>query len=82
MKSHNFRSSISHGELAMAINCPPEILARDFAANVMIGVLSPDTIWDPPQKAVEYQIDCVKLVMWIVGALFPWAGFAALLVSR
>ena len=66
----------------MAMNCPPKILARDFAANVMIGVLSPDTIWDPPQKAVAYQIDYLKLVMWIVGAFFPWLGLAALLVSR
>ena len=66
----------------MAINCPPEILARDVAGNVMIGVLSPDAIRDPPQKAVEYQIDYLKLVMWIVGALFPWLGFAALLVSH
>ena len=66
----------------METTCPPEILARDFAGNVMIGVLSPDTIWGPPQKAVAPQIDYLKLVMWIVGALFPWAGLAALLVTR
>ena len=63
----------------MEMNCPPEILARDFAGNVMIGGLSPDTVWDPPQKAVAYRIDYLKLVMWIVGALFPWAGLGALL---
>ncbi|HEV2551151.1 MAG TPA: hypothetical protein VGU20_27830 [Stellaceae bacterium] len=66
----------------MEMNCPPEILARDFAGNVMIGVLSPDTIWDPPQKAVAYQIDYLKPLVWIGGALLPWAGIAALLVRR
>jgi hypothetical protein len=50
MKSHNFRSSISSGELAMEMTNPLEILTRDFAGNVMIGVLSPDTIWDPHRK--------------------------------
>ena len=64
----------------MEITSPPEILARDFASKVMIDVLSPDTICDHPrQKAVTYRIDYLKLVMWIVGALFPWAGLAALL---
>jgi hypothetical protein len=65
------------------MNCPPEILARDFAGHVMIGgLLSPESIWDSPQKAVAYHTDYLKLVVWIVGALSPWAGLAALLVTR
>lgn len=65
----------------MEMNCPPEILARDFADNVMIGgLMSPDTIWEAPQQSIAPKIDYLKIVMWMVGALFPWVGIAALLI--
>jgi hypothetical protein len=66
----------------MEMNCPPELLERDFAGKVMVGgLLSLDTIWDPPQKAFACQIDYLKLVVWIVGSLLPWVGFVAVIVS-
>ena len=64
----------------MEMNYPPEIVAGDFAGNVMIGALSPDTIWDPPQQSIAPKIDYLKIVMWIAGALFPWVGIAALVI--
>jgi hypothetical protein len=38
--------------------------------------------WDSSQKAVPHRFDYLKLVVWIVGAFCPWAGLAALIVSR
>jgi hypothetical protein len=54
--------------------------AHEFG-NRAIDSLPLPNHWNPPQKAIAFQIDYLKLVIWIVGAFLPWAGFAALLVS-
>jgi hypothetical protein len=59
----------------------PGLPADEFVGNLIIdGFLSPGK---KPEFAREgAQIDHLKLMMWIVGALVPWAGVAVLLVAR
>jgi hypothetical protein len=58
---------------------PTGLPAHEFGN--ITSLLLPDTNdWNPRQKAIAFQIDYFKLVMWIVGAVFPWVGIAALLL--
>jgi hypothetical protein len=59
---------------------PPGLPADEFVGNLMID-RSSDTKPESSREGAA-QIDDLKIVTWIVGALVPWAGFAVLLVSR
>jgi hypothetical protein len=36
----------------------------------------------PPAAAPMLQIDYLKLTVWLMGALVPWAGIAAFYIGR
>jgi len=59
---------------------PAGLPAHEFG-NVSIDSLLLPNDWNSPHTAIALQIDYLKLVIWIVGACFPWAGFVAFLVS-
>jgi hypothetical protein len=70
------------GELAIMKDCLPGLPAHELGNVTIESLLLPDTEhWNPPQKAIGPQVDCLKAVIWIVGGLLPWVGLAILLVS-
>ncbi len=60
---------------------PPGLPADEFVGNLVV-----DGFWSRDRKLESSgggapQIDYLKIAMWIIGAVVPWAGFAVLLLT-